>query len=217
MSLEPVKGSFGSQVVTAIVFTAIVSGIVLAAKLASNAPADDADESAGLAGEPVTGPPPSPLTPETARNARELHAALLARFGNNSRGQTFISHVDYDAYADRLHVSFPLDESDVTTPTARAAGLKRVRDVLEAIRGTKLHWSWVLVTGTAPARDGEGVLADTTVLRVQVARERLAVLQWDRFAGDDVPGIAEQLWFHPDLSKPPPADATSRPATRAVP
>ena len=215
--MDPVKSSLGSQVVTAIVFCAIVTGIVAAARFASKAPADEADADPAVAAQepPVKSPAPNPLTPETARNARELHAALLTRFGNNWRGQTFITHVEYDAYADRLHVSFPLDESDVTTPTARAAGLKRVRDILEAIRGTKFRWAWVLVTGTAPARDADGVLSDTTVIRLQIAREKLTGLEWDRFRGEDVPGIAEQVWYHPDLARPLPPEPTSQPAATA--
>jgi hypothetical protein len=213
--VEPVKSSLGSQVATAVIFIAIVGGIVLAARHASQPPPEDEDTGIAATPEPP-GPVPNPLTPESARSARELHAALAAKFGKNARGQAFFTLVDYDGHPDRLHLSFPLDESDVVAPTAKASGLKRVRDVLAAVRGTRMHWTWVLLTATAPARDELGGVSETTVIRIQVLRNRLNDIDWARFTGNDVQGIAEQFWLHPDLSQPVPAEtpAATRPAAQ---
>ena len=209
--LEPVKSSLGSQIATAIVFSAIVGGIVFAARHAAQTPPEDPD--AEVASQDPPGPPPNPLTVESARSAKELYAALLAKFGTNARGHAFVTLVDYDRYSDRLHVSFPLDEPYVAAPTAKASGLKRVRDILETVRGTRMQWRWILVTATAPARDKDGTMTETTVIRTQLLRGQLAALDWSRFTGDDVKSIAEQFWLHPDLSQPiPPEAAATQPA-----
>jgi hypothetical protein len=205
--VEPVKSSLGSQIATAVVFSAIVGGIVFAARHAAQSPQEDSE--AEVASEDPPGAPPTPLTVESARSAKELYAALLAKFGTNGRGHGFVSLVDYDKYSDRLQVSFPLDEPYVAAPTARASGLKRVRDLLETVRGTRMHWNWILVTATAPARDKDGTMTETTVIRTQVLRGQLAALDWGKFTGDDVKSIAEQFWVHPDLSQPIPAEAAA--------
>jgi hypothetical protein len=77
-----------------------------------------------------------------------------------------------------------------------------------------MHWTWVLLTATAPARDELGGQSEATVLRIQVLRNRLNDIDWDRFTGDDVQRISEQFWLHPDLSQPVPPETPA--ATRPV-
>jgi hypothetical protein len=196
------SGSFSPHVASAVAFTVIVSGIVLAARFASQAPVEagegEVDPETGLVTEPK-GPLPDPLTPATARSARELNAALLKRFGTNGRGMAFVTVVDYDPHPDRLHISFPLDELDAEAPTARTTGLKKARDLLASLRGGQMRWTWVLLTGTAPLREESGKVSEATVMRMQFSREWLDRADPDRLGPDDLKGAAEQFWLHPEL------------------
>lgn len=202
MDVDEPRRSFVPQVITAVVFTAIATGIVVAARMAAEAPVE-ADVAAGEAGaaDVPTGPAPNPLTPATARSPRELNAALLKHFGTNRRGMSFVTVVDYDAHADRLHISFALDEATIAAPSARAGGLRKAAEVLAALRGNSMKWTWALLTATAPAPDESGEPGETTVLRVLVARDRLRSIDWDQSGADKVQSAAEQFWLHPDLGK----------------
>ena len=192
--------SLRTQILAAAVFVTFAAALVVYAR-AFRASAD-----AALAGDPVDAPQPLPplrvpLTPKTARNARELHAALLRAFGENSRGLSCVTYVDYDPHPDRLHITFALDDADPAAPGARPAALRRVRDLLEAVHDGDMPWTWVLVTGTAPVLDKAGATAESTVVRAQFRRDRLRRVDWPITAPDQVEPLAEQFWTHLDLAR----------------
>jgi hypothetical protein len=141
------------------------------------------------------------LTPKTARNARELHTALREHFGNNARGESCITYVDYDRHPDRLHITFALDDADPAAKAARPAALKRIRDLLEAVHDGNMMWTWVLVTGTAATNDRSGAVSESMVIRAQFSRDKLAKVDWPHAAGDEVPRLAEHYWLCLDLQK----------------
>jgi hypothetical protein len=201
------QSSLRTQIVAAAVFVAFAIALVVYAR-AFRASAD-----AALAGDVAEEPPPLPplrvpLTPRSARNARELHAALLRAFGDNPRGSSRVTYVDYDPHPDRVHITFALDQADPADPAARPAALRRVRDLLEAVHDGDMPWTWVLVTGTAPVVDKAGNTAESTVIRAQFRRDRLRKVDWPNTTADHVEPLAEQFWTHIDLG-PRPLPTTS--------
>lgn len=191
------KSGLRAQVVAAAVFVVFALGLIFFARSFRTA----AD--AALMQEVDGVPPPTParlafLTPQSATNAPELLAALLKEFGTNARGMSCITFVDYDHHPDRLHITFALD-TELTAPSARAAALGRIRDILRAIHAGEMRWTWVLVTGTAPTADKNGGMSEATVIRTQFLRERLNRLDWKKLSADDVQNAAEQYWVNLDL------------------
>ena len=192
------KSDLRAQIVAAAVFVAFAVGIMVFARSFRSA----AD--AALSQDVDDVPPPTParlaaLTPQSAVNAVELRAALVKAFGNNARGIPCITYVDYDRHPDRLHITFALDARDLAAPGARPAALRRVREIVEAVRDGQMSWTWVMVTGTTAVRDKGGGVSESTVIRVQFLRDRLRRLDWKTATADDVRAAAEQHWMHLDL------------------
>ena len=193
------KSSLRTQILAAGLFVAFAAGFVAYARaFRASADASLAGET-GVDPEPTT-PLPESLTPQSAQSARELQAALLKTFGNNSRGMSCVTYVDYDAHADRLHITFPLDDAEPNSPGAKRGGLRRMRELLDSIRDGQMQWTWVLMTGTSQARDKAGAASESTVIRAQFLRDRLRKLDWTHLTGDDLPGYAQHYWLYPDLA-----------------
>jgi hypothetical protein len=211
------RSGLRAQIVATAVFTVFAVGLIVFARslrsAADEALALDADE----AQQPAPPRRPGPLTPKTATTARQMHAALLTAFGNNARDMTCVTYVDYDRHPDRLHICFALDDADITAPSARVAGLARMRDILHAVYDGDMPWTWVLVTATAPVRDKNGGFSESTVIRAQFARDRLRRVDWDKFTAQDVQSAAEQFWLHLDLALHSPAAPTTAPTTAPAP
>jgi hypothetical protein len=137
----------------------------------------------------------------SATTARDLQAALLQAFGNNTRGMPSVTYADYDRHPDRLQLTLALDEVDLHTPGATPRALRRMRDVLEACYAGDMPWTWVLVTGTAPGPDNDGTLGESTVIRAQFSRDRLRRLNWAKATPDDLRAAAEHYWVNLDLGR----------------
>ena len=200
MTVELPKSDLRAQIVAAGVFLAFAVGIVVFARSFRGA----ADEA--LASEFEQTPPPTParlavLTPQTAMNAAELRAALEKVFGKNARGVSSITFVDYDQHPDRLHITFALDARDLSAPGGRPAAHKRIREIVEAVYPGQMPWTWVMLTGTTAARDREGGVSESTVIRVQFLRDRLRRLDWKKVTAEEVRAAAEQHWAHLDLKQ----------------
>jgi hypothetical protein len=195
------KSDLRAQVIAAAVFVVFAVGIILFARSLRTV----GDEA--LAGEPEETPrqpaPPrrGPLTPMSATSARDLQSALLQVFGNNARGMPSVVYADYDRHPDRLHLALPLDDADLRAPGATTRALGRMRDVLETFYAGDMQWTWVLVTGTAPAHDQNGTLGESTVIRAQFSRDRLRRLDWRHAKPDDLKAAAEQYWVNLDLGR----------------
>jgi hypothetical protein len=195
------RSDLRTQVVASAVFVAFAVGIILFAR-SFRTVADEA-----LAGEPEEVPRQpvpvrrGPLTPMSATTAKDLQAALLRVFGNNARGTPSVSYADYDRHPDRLQLTLALDDADLHAPGATPRALRRMRDVLETCYAGDMPWTWVLVTGTAPAPDRNGAPAESTVIRVQFSRDRLRRLDWAKATPDDLRAAAEQYWVNLDLGR----------------
>jgi hypothetical protein len=190
-----------AQVVAAVVFVTFAAGIIIFARsfrsAANAALGQDEEEVPRQPAAPRRGP----LTPKSATNVRELHAALHKAFGNNARGMALVTYADYDRHPDRVHLAIALDDAQLTAPGATDAALLRMRDVLAAFYDGDMQWTWVLVTGTALARDKDGGLGESTVIRAQFSRDRLRRLDWSHVTAHEIRAAAEQYWVSLDLGR----------------
>ena len=197
------ESSLRAQVAAAAVFVVFAVGLIFVSRQ-FHASADEAfsgEEAAARATPPSTRPAGVPLTPRTATNARELHQALETAFGKNARGVSFITYVDYDPHPDRLHITFALDDADPKRPGSERAALTRMGQILGAIHDGQMKWTWVLLTGTAQARDYKGAVDESTVIRAQFSRDRLRRPDWAKIRFEKLPKSAEQYWTYADLAR----------------
>lgn len=167
--------------------------------------------------------PPGPAGAPTREQVGRLHDALRRQFGTNARGLERVTHLDYDGWPDRMHVVLALDHNPMTMTPTQAGELRPMPDVLRALHAAGLHWRWVLVSATAPARAEPGQVTEATVVRMSIAREKLDKLDWQTATTDDLVAAAEQFSVDDTLAqvrkaapqKSAPLRSTTRPATTA--
>ena len=199
----PTGSSIVAQLIAVGIFIAITVGLLFAY---SRVFEPGAGEGAAMANSPQRRPSP-PRVPSD--RVRDFYTRLRSTLGTNARGLPAVSAVNYDAATDRLHVVLSLDHTLQAPAEARAAGTRRMLDVLRAYHAAGLGCTSVLITATAPAPGPSTNSAEVTVMRSQFSRDRLARADWPRLKGDDVPALAEQFWLYPELE--PPAPGAARP------
>ena len=144
-----------------------------------------------------SGPPGAPTREQVAR----LHDALRKQFGTNARGLYRVTHLEYDGWPDRMHVVLALDHNPLTMTPTQATELRPLLDVLRAVHAAGLHWSWVLVSATAPAEVEPGKVTEATVVRTSIARDKLDKLDWRDSTTDELVALAEQFSVDDALSQ----------------
>jgi hypothetical protein len=167
------------------------------------------------------GPPPAGAP--TREQVAQLHDALRQKFGSNARGLSRVTHLDYDGWPDRMHVVIALDHNITTMTPQQAVELAPVLDVVHAIRDSGLHWRWILVSATAPVEGPGRKIAEESVVRAVISRDKLDAADWKNLTTAGLTAMAEQFTVDPSLSdlrrsilgKDDPARPQTRPAVAA--